>query len=337
VRRAREVAAVGYLRARVTGDGRTRYAAIYVDVKSRQLSARTYASEAQATRAWQKAEAKISEGRLGDARRGRQRFARYVEQQWLPHHQMESRTRENYTYYLDRHILPTFGTMRLVEILPVDVREWVTEMKAAGLSPTVIRSCFAILSAIFTTAFNDQLTAQHPCRGVKTPPVPMKTRAILTPSQFEQIYTRLPNDTARLLVVETDIETGLRWGELTELRPADIDTSSRVLTVSRVVLELVPKFHPEGGGRFLIKQYPKDREHRRLKLNQHVLDAITAHITANKIARKDLRFPLGLLDQASAAADATSQELDLGLTEPNAESGRWLPRWLPDDLASMPL
>ncbi len=49
----------------------------------------------------------------------------------------------------------------------------------------------------------------------ETPRVPRKTRAIVTPAQFEEIYTHLPNDAARLLV-ETDIETGLRWGELTE-------------------------------------------------------------------------------------------------------------------------
>ena len=128
------------------------------------------------------------EGRLSDARRGRQKFARYVEEQWLPHHQMEARTRENYTYYLDKHILPVFGTMRMIEILPVDVREWVTDLKNAGVSPTVIRYCLAILSAIFTTAFNDQITTLHPCRGVKTPPVPKKTRAIITPDQFDEIY-----------------------------------------------------------------------------------------------------------------------------------------------------
>jgi integrase len=307
---------MGFVRTRISSDGETRYLALYCDVKGRQRSAGTFATAEKATRAWQKAEEKISEGRLGDARRGRQKFARYVEEQWLPHHQMEARTRENYTYYLGKHILPVFGTMRLVEILPVDVREWVTEMKNAGVSPTVIRSCFAILSAIFTTAFNDQLTALHPCRGVKTPPVPKKMRAIVTPAQFEEFYAQLPNEAARLLV-ETDIETGLRWGELTELRPADIDTSTRVLTVSRVVLELVPKFHPDGG-RFLIKQYPKDREHRRLKLNPHVLDAIRTHVKANGIGRKELLFPLGLLDQAAAAADATSKVVDLGLTEPNA-------------------
>ena len=48
---------------------------------------------------------------------------------------MEARTRENYTYYLGEHILPVFGTMRLIEILPVDVREWVTDLKTRGCPP----------------------------------------------------------------------------------------------------------------------------------------------------------------------------------------------------------
>lgn len=210
---------MGFVRTRVDSHGATRYLALYNDVRGRQRSAGTFNTSAQAEKAWRRAEDRISEGRLGDASRGRQKLQRYVDETWLPHHQMEARTRENYTYYLRRHILPAFGSMRLIEILPSDVREWVTELQGAGVSPAVIRSCFAVLSAIFTTAFNDQLTALHPCRGVKTPPVPKKRRAIVTPAQFDQLYAQLPNDAARLLV-ELDIETGLRWGELTELRPA---------------------------------------------------------------------------------------------------------------------
>jgi integrase len=42
------------------------------------------------------------------------------------------------------------------------------------------------------------------------------------------------------MLVETDIESGLRWGELTELRPRDLDFGTGVLTVSRVVVETSP-------------------------------------------------------------------------------------------------
>ncbi len=77
--------------------------------------------------------------------------------------------------------------MRINEIQPTDVREWVTDLKTAGASPTVIRQCHAILSAVFTTAFNDQITRLHPCRGVKTPPVAKKLRTSITPDQFDQL------------------------------------------------------------------------------------------------------------------------------------------------------
>src|SRR6266496_6151664 len=109
---------MGFVRERIRSDGITRYQAHYVDAKGRQRSAGTFATAELAKRAWQRAEDRLMEGRVGDTRRGRQRFQRYVENEWLPHHQMEARTRENYTYYIARYIQPTFGAMRMVEILP---------------------------------------------------------------------------------------------------------------------------------------------------------------------------------------------------------------------------
>ena len=112
----------------------------------------------------------------------------------------------------------------------------------------------------------------------------------MTPEQFDGLYLELPSDTMQLLV-ETDIESGLRWGELTELRPKDLDFGTGVLTVSRVVVELPPRFHPEGR-RFLVKDYPKDQEHRQLKLSPQVVRKIAAHIERHGIAADDLLFPM---------------------------------------------
>jgi integrase len=101
----------------------------------------------------------------------------------------------------------------------------------------------SILSSIFTTALNDQVTYIHPCRGVKIPTVPATVRTIITPEQFDAIYGTLPDADAQLLV-ETAIESGLRWGELTELRVKDLDTTTRMLTVSRKVIEVNREFPP---------------------------------------------------------------------------------------------
>ena len=231
---------------------------------------------------------------------------------------MEVRTRETYTYYLTRHILPGCGSMRINEIEPADVREWVSDLKAAGASPSVIRQCHTILSAVFTTAFNDQITRLHPCRGVTTPPVPKKLQTIITPDQFDQLYTALPSDTARL-IAEVLIESGLRWAELIELHPANLNPRMRLLTVSRVAVELVAKFHATGG-RFLIKDYPKDREHRRIKLAAHIAKQLQTHIAEHGLTPNDLLFTPTLLAPPAdpSRLQLVAEPVDLGLTAPNA-------------------
>ena len=108
--------------------------------------------------------------------------------------------------------------MRMGDIFPEHIREWISRMQREGRSAWTIQYCkSSILSSIFTTALNDQVTYIHPCRGVKIPTVPATPRTIITPEQFDAVYTPLPDADAQLLV-ETAIESGLRWGELTELR-----------------------------------------------------------------------------------------------------------------------
>jgi integrase len=278
---------MGWVERRTGRNGTVSYRAQYRDIRGRKQSAGTFANERLAKKAWQKAEVKIDEGCAGDPRRQKQRFQRYVEEEWFPNHRLELRARENYTYYLNRHIIPWFGPMRMIEILPSHVREFVTKLEREGVPASSIGYCLTILSAIFTTALNE-VTFLHPCRGVTAPAVPKKIRQIVTPEQFDLLYDALTDDMMQLLV-ETDIESGLRWGELTELRPRDFNMSVRVVTVCRVAVEPVRKFHPEGG-RFLVKEYPKDKEHRQVPLSAQLITKIQAHIAEHNLGEDDLLF-----------------------------------------------
>ena len=161
---------MGQSRKRIGHDGKPRYTAYYDDVTGRRRSAGTFASRREAERAWQRAEARTAEGRHSDAGRGRQTLARYVESEWFPNHPIELTTRQNYRYVLDKHILPAFGGYKMIAVLPLDVRSWVTSLKDAGVKPATIKYCLSVLSAIFTTAFHDQITTLHPCAGVRAPP-----------------------------------------------------------------------------------------------------------------------------------------------------------------------
>ena len=123
-----------------------------------------------------------------------------------------------------RHLRPHHGhlrPMRMREILPSHVREWVTELGRADLArPTSAQQDhpqrhlhhgsqrpgdrLAPLQGGQDADRADQAAADRHPRGVRP--------ALPAPARRE----------SRLLV-ETDIDGGMRWGELTELRLKDID------------------------------------------------------------------------------------------------------------------
>ena len=92
-----------------------------------------------------------------------------------------------------------------------------------------------------------------------------------------------------------------------------------MVAVSRVVVELNPKFHPTGG-RFLVKDYPKDQEHRQIALSRHILSRLR-----DQSAHKEPEDLLFTLEPPTAPRRRVPKTLPdpeiLGLTEPN-EAGR---------------
>lgn len=167
----------------------------------------------------------------------------------------------------------------------------------------------------------DDVTFLHPCKGVKTPTVPRKPLKIISPEQFDVIYAALPDAISRLLI-ETDIETGLRWGELTELRVKDLDLVTRVLTVSRTVVQVDPKFHP-AGERFLVKEYPKDGEYRCLKLSNQLANKIDARIKGSGFGPGGLIFAMPPQDSPAVRLRAVPDPVALGFTKPNAAGSQY--------------
>lgn len=203
-------------------------------------------------------------------------FQEYAEQYWLPNLRVEATTREGYTCALYAHIMPFFGHRRVVDIVPTTIKQWLTMLKAAELSAANRRMLKMVLSAILTSARDDDVIAANPCHRVKTDPVPTRLRAIITPEQFERFLDVIPDRKYRLLV-ETAIETGMRWGELTELRPSDFDRRTGVFTVSRAVVRLTAKNQVEGQP-FHVKDYPKDGEYRLVKVGRNFAEKVVAHI-----------------------------------------------------------
>ena len=261
----------------------------------------------------------MSEGFHGSAEptRGGLSLRRYIETTWLPNHVMELSTRERYTYLITKWILPELGDLPTADLMPSDVREWTRRLREVhDLNPPTIKYAKNVLDAVLTTALNDQLTFLHAGRGVKTPPVPTRPPTVLSVEQFDALYRAVDDPTMRLML-ETAIESGLRWGELTELRVRDLDTHTGVLTVTRAVLHL--KAATWQGPRFVVKDYPKDKQWRRLRLADHLVTNLAVHINDRGLDADDLIFAMP--DQDRPRRGRRPAELPdpatLGLTTPN--------------------
>jgi integrase len=134
----------------------------------------------------------------------------------------------------------------------------------------------------------DRVIAYNPCAETELPKVVARKTRTLTPEEFQRLLEAIP-DRFRLLVV-TEIETGLRWGELIALRPRHVDFLRRTINVEETIVEVSKNVSPTGQ-RMIVKPYPKDDEPRTLGVRESLLDELASRIAALGLDRNDLLFP----------------------------------------------
>lgn len=273
---------------RTASDGTIGFQAIYRDPSGKKRSAGTFPSRREATAEGRRAESRVESGVWIDRTSGRTTFRDYVEKVWWPSRQLEVSTRAGYRSYLDKHFLPFFGDIPMAEILPSTVQGWVTHAVAGGLSARSVVKYHVMLHGVFKRAVRDRVIAYNPCVDTELPKVITKKPRILAPAEFERLLACIP--TRFLPLVLTEIECGLRWGELIALRPRHIDFLRRTLTVEETIVEVSKKVSPTGQ-RMIVKPYPKDDEPRVLTVSQELLDVLAARIAALGLSRDDLLFP----------------------------------------------
>src|SRR3954469_1582479 len=279
--------AMAWIKTRTTDDGDTRFVACYRDPEGRQRSAGTYPSRLAAERAAHREEAKVRDGAWHDHSRGQVTFAEYVESVWLPSKQVETSTLAAYRSYLDKHFIPTFGNRPMGKILPSEIQRWVTTATENGLCAASVRKYHTMLHSVFERALRDRVVTFNPCAHTELPKLVKKRARTLTPEEYAAILTALPSQ--HRLMVETAINTGLRWGELIALKPRHLDLLERTLTVEETVVEVSIKNSPTGH-RMLTKPYPKDNEARTMGLPAELVDQLADWITGRRLGLDDLLF-----------------------------------------------
>lgn len=134
------------------------------------------------------------------------------------------------------HVHPAFGRYPLPAIGYLEIQTWVTALsKQAGLGPASVRKAFMVLNTLLKAALRDRRIPFNPAEGVKLPAPRRKSPEDKRPPTYAQLWLirqKLPTHHHALQILAQ--ETGLRWGELTDLRACWVDLDKRVIHVREV-------------------------------------------------------------------------------------------------------
>lgn len=167
---------------------------------------------------------------------------------WVNAHRGAATTRQRDLVSWKVHVEPAFGGWKIAEIGHMDVDTWVAR-KGVGVH-AVIKS-FQLLDRLMAAALRDRRIPFNPCDGVKLPKATPKHPDDMRPPTYEQlslVRAFIPEHYRPLLVVAE--ESGLRWGELVDLRLQHVDFAAGTIAVREVIVEL-------DGGKLLRKEQPK--------------------------------------------------------------------------------
>ena len=202
---------------------------------------------------------------------------------WLKGRDLSPSTRKLYRIILDTHILPAFEDTALTAITPAAVREWHAGLRTET-GPTQRARAYSLLRTILGTAVLDDVIPVSPCR-VRGAGGSVKTARDIRPAslpELEALAAAMP-PRYRLMVLMA-AWCALRFGELAELRRADIDVKNAIVHVRRGVVST------DSG---LVVKGPKSEAGKRdVNIPPHLMPLVHGHLIEHTARGVDaLLFP----------------------------------------------
>lgn len=142
---------------------------------------------------------------------------------------LSAKSRYNKLSNLNHRVLPRWGEVRIRDVKPSMIAQWITEMIDEDLSGSLIRKCGGILSQILEFAVRDGDLARNPAEKVKLPAERKKHEPVfLKPPQLRALAE---SSGPYRSLVETLGVLGLRPGEALALTAGDIDLNLHRLRI----------------------------------------------------------------------------------------------------------
>lgn len=134
----------------------------------------------------------------------------------------------DYEMYLRNDIEPTIGQIPLELLTRDDVAGWVQNLKGAGKT---IANKHGLLSAALNAAVRAELIPSNPAAGTRLPRTERPEMVFLTRPEFGQLLAGFTDYWQPL--VEFMALSGARFGEISALKPSDVDRSAGTVRIAR--------------------------------------------------------------------------------------------------------
>ncbi len=187
-------------------------------------------------------------------------------------------TFELYTQTIERLISPALGHLKITDIKPVHVQEFIKQVSALNkngdatqgkISASSVKRYLTVLQSIFKQAVKLGIITVNPADADKLTlqkAVAPKIE-IFTKQEAAEMLGYLQNEDLQFQVlIQLAIMTGARRGELTALKFSDFDYINNKMTIARAAIKVT-------GQPTQIKP-PKDYEIRTVSVNQYCIDLV---------------------------------------------------------------
>lgn len=165
-------------------------------------------------------------------------FEQFAREKWEPLAlpTIKPATARYYRFQLHRHLLPTFGPLRLRELDRETLQAFVVGKRQQGFSSSTLHGMRTTLSKILGQAVTWRYMDDNPARGLSIGErVPKKEPAFLDPRDASRVIEALPEPCRTIVIVA--ILTGLRIGEIAALRWGRADFFRGVIQVKETYSE----------------------------------------------------------------------------------------------------
>lgn len=133
------------------------------------------------------------------------------------------------------HIEPYIGTVRIVELTPWRVQQWVDDLVRTGLSASVIENARVILNGACKDAMRLGILTSNPVSGAALPARKKRKYSVWTASQARAVLAACGDDARMRTYYTVALTTAMRPGEIRALKWSDVDLDKGRLRVERTI------------------------------------------------------------------------------------------------------